>query len=154
MGSAVSIAPACIEAGGWGRIFLSGWPPSSKALSPPAVNTQHDQEPAWVLGEEGGSHDPSQTSFQNRWLPLVAARPHGRHFPLTCLWRQLRAPCQVLEGRGTRGPGTGLARHTPPLPPHPKKEHSQPGPWNLIGAPRLFPASSQARTLWTLKQPF
>lgn len=57
----MSSAAARTEAGGWRRVCHSWRPPAPHALSLSAVSTLRDPEPAWVLGDEDGSHASSQT---------------------------------------------------------------------------------------------
>lgn len=49
---------------------------------------------------------PDASSFQNKWGPLVATRPHGSCFPSLCPRLWLR---QVPAGRGTKDSGPGPA---------------------------------------------
>lgn len=82
--------------------------------------------------------------FQNKWVPLVAMRPHGSRSPPLCPPLRLR---QVPEGRGTKDSGPGLAWLWCTQSP----DHTWPGSPSQTGAASLFLAPSQGRTWWRLK---
>ena len=114
------MAPAWVEAGAGGEPASAGGHMSqgSSAEAQPRLRGQHPAGPGTYVGVGRRRESRSQldiSSFQDKWVPLVAARPRSRCFPLLCPWGLLGELNGLSEGRGPKESwvqelwGSGLA---------------------------------------------